>query len=244
MVGARDDEPLRIGEVAQLTGMSVPALRAWERRYGVPSPVRTAGGQRLYTRDDVERVRAVQGLVAGGWSVAGAARHVTAPPGQDAVEQDLAPSTTARGAPVDAAVAGKREALVNRLAALDAYGVVAAYETSRAMLRATHPAGVRDALVDLVERLGGEIGPAARQDDVVLPADISFGEGPPLLPRAAPESLARMRLEALLPLLLEDARLLVHRLELAELDGIGPTDRSAPRRARARAGDVRHEPSP
>ena len=46
--------PVRV--VVQRTGLSPDVLRAWERRYGAVEPVRTAGGQRLYTTADVERL--------------------------------------------------------------------------------------------------------------------------------------------------------------------------------------------
>ena len=35
-------------------GLSAATLRAWELRYGLPKPQRTAGGHRLYTRQDIE----------------------------------------------------------------------------------------------------------------------------------------------------------------------------------------------
>jgi MerR family transcriptional regulator, light-induced transcriptional regulator len=46
-----------IQAVARLTGVPAETLRAWERRYGVPSPRREANGQRVYTTRDVETVR-------------------------------------------------------------------------------------------------------------------------------------------------------------------------------------------
>ena len=61
----------------------------------------------------------------------------------------------------------------------------------------------------------------------VLPVDLAFGEGPPLLPRAPSPSVARMRLEAVLPLVMEDARIVVHRLQL-------PTPSGTPSRAGAK----------
>lgn len=55
-----------IGELAELTGVAVPTLRAWETRYGFPSPRRTAGGQRRYDRHEVDRVaRVVRARSAG-----------------------------------------------------------------------------------------------------------------------------------------------------------------------------------
>src|SRR3954452_24864387 len=53
--------------------MTTTALRAWERRYDVLSPARSAGGQRLYTDADVERVRQVRRLVEAGGTVPAAA---------------------------------------------------------------------------------------------------------------------------------------------------------------------------
>lgn len=68
---------LRIGEVARRTGVTVPTLRAWERRYGLLEPERTEGGHRLYSDRDVDRVDAVVALTEQGWSVGAAARQVT-----------------------------------------------------------------------------------------------------------------------------------------------------------------------
>ncbi len=40
--------------VVRETGLKHDTLRAWERRYGLPNPRRTAGGHRLYTERDIE----------------------------------------------------------------------------------------------------------------------------------------------------------------------------------------------
>ena len=52
-----DDGVLRIGELSKRSGVSPGLLRAWERRYGLLRPTRSAGGLRLYSAADVERVR-------------------------------------------------------------------------------------------------------------------------------------------------------------------------------------------
>jgi DNA-binding transcriptional MerR regulator/methylmalonyl-CoA mutase cobalamin-binding subunit len=46
-----------IKAVARATGLTVETLRAWERRYGVVSPVRDAAGRRVYGPEDVLRLR-------------------------------------------------------------------------------------------------------------------------------------------------------------------------------------------
>ena len=48
---------LPIREVAQRTGVNPVTLRAWERRYGLVVPQRTAKGHRLYSPAQLERVR-------------------------------------------------------------------------------------------------------------------------------------------------------------------------------------------
>jgi len=45
-----------IGVVADRTGVTPQVLRAWERRYGVVSPTRSEGGQRLYSDADITRL--------------------------------------------------------------------------------------------------------------------------------------------------------------------------------------------
>jgi methanogenic corrinoid protein MtbC1 len=74
-------------------------LRAWERRYGLLQPVRSAGGFRLYTEADEMRVRRMQAHLAHGLSAAEAARAVLeedSPAGADlslAAGPHLAPAT-------------------------------------------------------------------------------------------------------------------------------------------------------
>lgn len=64
---------LRIGELSRRVGVSEHVLRAWETRYGLLSPARSAGGYRLYTEDDENRVRRMQAHLANGLAAAQAA---------------------------------------------------------------------------------------------------------------------------------------------------------------------------
>jgi len=52
--GRAGPEPalLTIREVSERTGIPVAGLRNWERRYGLPAPERSAGGQRRYRESD------------------------------------------------------------------------------------------------------------------------------------------------------------------------------------------------
>ncbi len=74
---APDGPPvLRIGELSRRLGVSDHVLRAWESRYGLLQPVRSAGGFRLYSEADESRVRRMQAHLARGLSAAEAARAV------------------------------------------------------------------------------------------------------------------------------------------------------------------------
>ena len=61
-----DETPLRIGELSRRAGVSPELLRAWERRYGILHPTRSPGGLRLYSLDDLERVRLMSRHIADG----------------------------------------------------------------------------------------------------------------------------------------------------------------------------------
>lgn len=53
----------RSGEAARLARMPAATLRIWERRYAVVSPPKTPSGQRLYSDEDVRRLRLIRTLV-------------------------------------------------------------------------------------------------------------------------------------------------------------------------------------
>jgi DNA-binding transcriptional MerR regulator len=65
---------LRIGALSRRVGVSPELLRAWEQRYGLLQPVRSAGGFRLYSTEDEDRVRLMRRHLAAGVSAAQAAR--------------------------------------------------------------------------------------------------------------------------------------------------------------------------
>src|SRR5919112_4547374 len=57
---------LRIGEVSRRSGYSADVIRAWERRYDLLRPTRTEGGYRLYSADDISRLRLMRHYLARG----------------------------------------------------------------------------------------------------------------------------------------------------------------------------------
>jgi DNA-binding transcriptional MerR regulator/methylmalonyl-CoA mutase cobalamin-binding subunit len=111
-----------IKEAAARTGVSVPVLRAWERRYGIVEPARTPGGYRLYDDEALRRVRTMRRLVDDGWSPStAAAALLSGEVAPDAVEPMTRSEPRARVASGDDRALGDR--FVAAAAALDGRSV-------------------------------------------------------------------------------------------------------------------------
>ena len=69
-----------IKQAAARTGLNVPVIRVWERRYRVVQPRRTPAGYRLYDDESIARLVAMRHLVADeGWRPSQAAQRVLEP---------------------------------------------------------------------------------------------------------------------------------------------------------------------
>lgn len=69
--GSRQQEPLHsIGVVCRRTGLKSDRVRAWERRYNVVEPVRSAGNQRLYREEDIEKLLLLRRVTDAGHRIA------------------------------------------------------------------------------------------------------------------------------------------------------------------------------
>jgi DNA-binding transcriptional MerR regulator len=62
-----------ISVAADLVSMQIQNLRVYERR-GLVAPARSAGGSRLYSRADIERLHRIRDLLAEGLNLAGIAQ--------------------------------------------------------------------------------------------------------------------------------------------------------------------------
>ena len=69
--------PIRL--LSELTGVAATTLRAWERRYKLLTPQRTAKGHRLYSQADVDLVKGVVARLQSGMSISEAVRQQRQP---------------------------------------------------------------------------------------------------------------------------------------------------------------------
>ena len=109
-----------IKEASVRSGVGIPLLRAWERRYGVVTPARTSSGYRLYDEASIERLRAMRQLIADGWSAQQAAEQVRESSLEElaVLARPIVPAAGEQGAPSSegrAVVPDVAEALVARL---------------------------------------------------------------------------------------------------------------------------------
>lgn len=72
-MGSTNKGVYAISVAARLVSMQVQNLRVYERR-GLLEPDRTAGGTRLYSVADIERLHRIRDLLAEGLNLAGIAR--------------------------------------------------------------------------------------------------------------------------------------------------------------------------
>ncbi len=115
----------RIGAVAKVTGISPDKLRVWERRYAAVIPERSANGGRLYSPEDIARLRLMRQLVEAGDSI-GAVATLSVDALKARAAQIRQPAVTIaaqKAAPVRTAVVGhqlvlKMEAARDSLSAL------------------------------------------------------------------------------------------------------------------------------
>jgi DNA-binding transcriptional MerR regulator len=52
-----------IRTVARLSGVDARRIRAWESQYGLLRPARTRGGHRLFSQQDIDRIRRIRQLI-------------------------------------------------------------------------------------------------------------------------------------------------------------------------------------
>jgi DNA-binding transcriptional MerR regulator len=90
----------RIGEVAGLVGVEPHVLRYWEREFRSIRPSKSAKGQRVYSRRDVENLLRVRELLYGqGFTIAGARKRLKDKEALALAEEQPAPLQKAKPDP-------------------------------------------------------------------------------------------------------------------------------------------------
>jgi DNA-binding transcriptional MerR regulator len=87
----------RIGEVAELVGVEPHVLRYWEREFRAIRPTKSAKGQRVYSRRDVENLMRVRELLyREGFTIAGAKKKLQRAGVEPRAADDMDPRVAAK----------------------------------------------------------------------------------------------------------------------------------------------------
>jgi DNA-binding transcriptional MerR regulator len=105
----------RIGEVADLVGVEPHVLRYWEREFRTIRPTKSAKGQRVYSRRDVENLMRVRELLyKEGFTIAGAKKRLLHPTVGSEVERAEPQAPPRAGGPSSDASKAREELLAMR----------------------------------------------------------------------------------------------------------------------------------
>ena len=106
----------RIGEVANLVGVEPHVLRYWEREFRSIRPTKSAKGQRVYSRRDVENLMRVRELLyKEGFTIAGAKKKLQRTGLEPAVEVEVEADVEARDVADAAPASGATSADATRM---------------------------------------------------------------------------------------------------------------------------------
>ena len=93
----RTDGIYSIGAVARMLGLPAQTLRAWEDRYQQIVPARSSGGQRLYSRDQVDQLSFIRNQIGLGLQPADAHRLLAEQHHEDAASMPVDQRRSRRG---------------------------------------------------------------------------------------------------------------------------------------------------
>ena len=141
--------------VARQTGLSVHTIRVWEKRYGAVRPVRASNNRRLYSEEDIERLRLLRQATIAGHSIGQIAQSSLAELKRLLRDDLTTRNTSARPA------TRKGSSVADDLIA--------------AALRATERLDLAD-LRDLLDRGAVELGQPAMLHKLVAPFAMEVGE--------------------------------------------------------------------
>lgn len=153
-----------IAAVERDVGLSKDVLRVWERRYGFPTPQRDARGERMYSADQVQRLRLIKRLMDQGHRPG---RLLAATP--EELEAVFAGARASRSAP-DPARQDDVRGLLDLIRNHDASGYQVALQHRLARQ------GLRQFVQDTVAPMGFLVGQAWEQGDLQVFEEHLFTE--------------------------------------------------------------------
>jgi DNA-binding transcriptional MerR regulator/methylmalonyl-CoA mutase cobalamin-binding subunit len=144
--------PIKV--VSQMTGLSAFVIRAWEKRYNVVIPSRTDTNRRLYSEEDIEKLRLLNEAVQRGHNIGGIAK-LSISELQSVLERNNVASTVAEDSSLDK-ITDVKSLINNCIEAIKAYDAKT-LETIllKASSKMSQPQLIENLIVPLVYEIGG-----------------------------------------------------------------------------------------
>ena len=142
--------------VTQRTGLSAHVVRVWERRYGAVTPDRTGSNRRLYSEEEIDRLKMMATLTQHGHSIGQIAKLSTAELGDlvaEIPEMASEPGKLPPGHEISAGIAGLHDRAWEAIEALDGKAL--------------------EEIFDIATR---EIGGSAMIEKIIVPLIFGIGE--------------------------------------------------------------------
>ena len=156
VMAEEQSNPIRhsIGMVSRRTGLKPDLIRAWENRFGVVEPGRTATNRRFYTDEQVEKLLLLRQATLSGRSISQVA-GLSIPELRDLVEEDrIAISRVSASAEeISGEVeSGHLESCLAAVSDLDTRAL--RYHLEKAAVELTEPRLMEELVIPLVDRIG------------------------------------------------------------------------------------------
>ncbi len=151
------------------TGVPADTFRAWERRYGIPSPARTRGNQRLYSDRDVALIAWLRDQTRSGMTISQAVELFKSRDRIDAGTAELVGSS----APPDGESATNEDQRSSRLAILLADALVAydAHSASRLLEEALAIVPVEEVCLNILQPALYDIGNRWQRSEILVSSE-------------------------------------------------------------------------
>lgn len=162
---SRANEHYSVKTICQLTGLNEHTLRAWERRYQVVTPERMDNGRRLYSLDDLEKLKLITLLVRKGFLIGNIA--------QGSIDElsNLVNDAQAIPSEETLSLGGATHYLEKLKSHLKGYDLLAVH-TLLQRARAEH--GIKTFLLDIVLPLMKELGEGVNRGDFGIGQEHAF----------------------------------------------------------------------
>jgi MerR family transcriptional regulator, light-induced transcriptional regulator len=157
------DPVFNVKAIVHQTGVAAATLRAWERRYGIPTPPRTDSGYRLYSARDVAMIRWLKSQLETGMSISQAANLLRMR--MEMPDAELPPLPPTFTSPLPASYQRLHDDIINAGSSYDEDGVERAFNEAFSLF------SVEDVCLNIISPVLVSVGERWHAGDMTISAE-------------------------------------------------------------------------